>query len=226
MPEILAAPRRRLRRALVAQFQRPHGPLGHLAGLVMTLRGSNRARNAWTVALLDPRPGERVLELGCGPGLALAAAARRVGPGLVVGVDHSPAMLRHARLRNLADVARGRVRLVPGEVDALPPLPGPFDALLAVNAILWSEDPDALVRRLAALMRPGGRMAITFQSRRARATDADSRAGGEALAGRLRAAGLVDVRMESLPLRPVCAVCVLGRRAPGATDQPSIRQPV
>lgn len=206
------AARRSLRRALVAQFHRPHGPLGHVAGLIMQLRGSNRARNAWTVERLELRPGERVLELGCGPGLALAAASRRVGSGLVVGVDHSRTMLRQARLRNAARVLTGRVRLVRASVDALPPLPGPFDALFAVNSLLWSEDPEALLRRLAEQLRPGGRMALTFQSRAPGATDAHSRRGGEELAARMRAAGLEGVRVETLPLAPVCAVCVQGRR--------------
>jgi len=203
--------RRGLRRALVAQFQRPHGALGHVAGLIMTLRGSNRARNRWSVELLDLQPEDRVLELGCGPGLALAHARLRAHRGLVVGVDHSRAMLRQARLRSRLGRG-GPVALRLGSVDDLPALPGPFDALLAVNSLMWSDDPEVLLRRLAGLLRPGGRMAVTFQSRRPGAGDADSRRMGEEVAARMRRAGLEAVRAETLPLEPVCAVCVLAQR--------------
>ena len=71
-----------------------------MAGWVMAHRVSNRRRNAWVVSLLDVRPGDRVLEIGFGPGLALAELSRRVGPtGRVYGIDHSEVMLRHARFQ-------------------------------------------------------------------------------------------------------------------------------
>ena len=63
------------------QFERPHGALGALAGFVMSHRPSNRERNRWTVDLIAPARDARVLEIGCGPGLALAALCDRVTIG-------------------------------------------------------------------------------------------------------------------------------------------------
>lgn len=204
-----------VRRRLVAQFHHPRGAWGSLAGWVMAHRGSNVARSRWTVALLELEAGDRVLELGCGPGVAVEAASRRVPDGLVVGVDHSETVLRQARRRNAAALREGRVRLVRAsylELPAVPELAGPFDAILAVNALQFADTPEALLRELRTRLRPGGRLAITFQSRRSGAGDDDTRREGAAIAHKLEAAGYAAVRVEELPLEPACAVCVLGVR--------------
>jgi len=75
--------------------------------------------------LLAVEPNARVLELGCGPGVAMAALAERAVDGLVVGVDHSPIMIRQARRRNAAAVAAGRGRLVCAPVEDVLPVARP-----------------------------------------------------------------------------------------------------
>lgn len=149
----------------IAQFHRPTGAVGHIAGWVMGRRSSNVARNRWAATLLDVGPAERVLELGCGPGVAVAALAGRATRGLVVGVDHSPVMIRQARRRNRAAVQAGRVRLIHTPVEGLSRIGEPFDAALAVNTLgMWPE-PAARLRELARLLRPGGRIALVSQPR-------------------------------------------------------------
>ncbi len=66
-----------LRKTIVGQFKNPHGYLGRIAGWIMANRRSNRERNDWTVDLLNIRSRDRVIEIGCGPGLALAACLER-----------------------------------------------------------------------------------------------------------------------------------------------------
>jgi len=76
--------------AIVGQFGHPRGTAGTIAGWVMAHRRSNRERNSWVVSLLDVQPSDRVLEIGFGPGLAIAELSRRVGDsGHVYGIDHS-----------------------------------------------------------------------------------------------------------------------------------------
>lgn len=75
---------------LVGQFGHPRGAWGRIAGWIMSHRPSNRLRNGWTVDLLDLRPGQRVMEVGFGPGLALERAAARLGPGGFVGASTAP----------------------------------------------------------------------------------------------------------------------------------------
>src|SRR5919197_3060116 len=124
----------------LAQFHHPTGAVGHVAGWVMGRRSSNVARNRWAVQLLDVQPTDRVIELGCGPGVAIAALASRAIRGLVVGVDHSEVMIRQARRRNAAAIRAGRVRLIHAPVERLHVDDAPFDAALAVNNVgLWAE---------------------------------------------------------------------------------------
>ncbi len=75
-----------VRQRLVAQFRQPRGLPGQLAGLVMAMRPSNRARNRWTVELLDLQPGDRLLEIGFGPGLAIAVNRLPLKPVGAIGV--------------------------------------------------------------------------------------------------------------------------------------------
>src|SRR5688572_12852582 len=91
----------------LAQFHHPTGAAGHVAGWIMGRRSSNVARNRWAAQLLDVQPTDHVIELGCGPGVAIAALADRAVRGLVVGVDHSLVMIRQARRRNRAAVRAG-----------------------------------------------------------------------------------------------------------------------
>lgn len=194
----------------VAQFHRPDGAAGHVAGWIMGRRTSNVARNRWAVRLLDVRPDDRVVELGCGPGVAVEALASLAVRGLVVGVDHSRVMVGQAGRRNRAAVRAGRVRLVHASVEGLSVGDGPFDAALAVNTAGMWPDPSARLREVGRLLRPGGRIALVSQPRCPGATAATSAAAAEELAGLLTEAGFEHVRTELLELDPP-AVCVLGQ---------------
>ena len=197
----------------LAQFHQPTGAVGHIAGWIMGRRSSNVARNRWAVQLLDVQPADRVIELGCGPGVALAALAARATRGLVVGVDHSQVMIRQARRRNKAAIRAGRVRLIHATVERLSTSDGPFNAALAVNTVGMWPDPAARLRELARLLRPGGRIALVSQPRCPGATAATSAAAASELAGLLTQAGFEHLRTEMLDLDPP-AVCVLGHLAP------------
>ncbi|MFI6504153.1 class I SAM-dependent methyltransferase [Nonomuraea typhae] len=196
-----------IRAAVVAQFHRPRGLAGSLAGWVMAHRPSNRRRNAWAVDLLDVRPGEKALEVGFGPGLAVARLSRRVGPaGHVHGVDHSRVMLRQASRRNAAVIRAGRVTLTESSVERLPP--GPFDAILAVNSLGMWPDPADRLRDLRHRLAPGGRIAIVSQPRCPGATGAVSLKAAQTIEALLTAAGFTGPRTHTLALDPP-AVCVL-----------------
>ncbi|HEY8582099.1 MAG TPA: class I SAM-dependent methyltransferase, partial [Capillimicrobium sp.] len=90
-------------------------------------------RIAWAVAQLAPRPGDRVLELGCGHGVALTLIAERLDEGTVTGLDRSPKMIAAAAERNAAAVANGTVRLVCGELADADLGDEPFDRVLAIH---------------------------------------------------------------------------------------------
>jgi SAM-dependent methyltransferase len=201
--------KQRLFRSLAHQFGDPHGALGHLAGWVMGRRSSNVKRSRWAVDLLDIQAGDRLLEVGCGPGVAIAAAAAR--GGTVVGVDRSDVMVGQARRRNRRAVRGGSVELHARSVEDLPPFDTPFDKVLAVNTVgHWADPLDGVVA-LRSSLRTGGTIAIVTQPRGANATEADTRAAADSTAELLGEAGFVDVRSATLDLDPP-AVCMLASK--------------
>ena len=208
-------PRQRLIAAVRAQFGRPTGLPGRAAGLLMAHRSSNRRRNAWAVSLLDVRPDDRVLEIGFGPGLAILELSRIAHAGHVCGIDHSERMLRQARRRNADGIARGVVDLRLGSVDALPVFDAPFDKILAVNTVLFWDEPDARLEQLRPLLRPAGLIAVAHQPRGPGASDEMAAANGREIAAALLRAGFSEVRVTTLPLKPA-VVCVLGVNGVGA----------
>lgn len=198
----------RLVRALVQQAHHPTGVPGHIEGWIFGRRPSNVARNRWAVDLLDLTPTDAVIELGCGPGVALAALASRVPNGRVVGVDHSAVMIQQARRRNAAAVRAGRVRLIQTPVEDLQLTGNSFDAALAVNTVGMWREPVARLRTIATLLRPGGKIALVSQPRCPGANAATSAAAAEELVGLLLEAGFTHHRVEMLDLDPPAA-CVL-----------------
>jgi arsenite methyltransferase len=117
------------------------------------LRRRRLVREALAVA-----PGERVLDVGCGPGFYLAELADQVGPtGSVTGIDASPQTLALARRRTQG---RGNVMLHQADATALPVPDAGFDAALSVQVLEYVADPDAALAELHRALRSGGRLVI------------------------------------------------------------------
>jgi ubiquinone/menaquinone biosynthesis C-methylase UbiE len=196
--------------AIYRQFAKPEGLPGRIVGWIMATRGSNRRRNLWTVELLALKPTDRVLEIGFGPGLAIAAAARQVPQGKVVGVDHSALMCAQASARNAAFIQDGRVTLRQAGVEQLPEIGGPFDKAFSVNVFQFFEDRRAALAIVRRVMAPDGVFAVTYMPRHRNAVPADADRFAAALAEDMAATGFRRVRIEKLALKPMPAVCVLG----------------
>ncbi len=197
-------------RHLASQFHRPRGPLGRLAGWIMATRGSGVARNRFLVDLLELEADHRVLELGSGPGLAVAAAGRVVTEGSIVAVDHSTLMLHLCADRNRDLVADGRLSLVNADAGRLPSDLVGFDRIVAMNVWHFWPDQEAVVVDLAGRLAPGGRLVLAYQPRHPGADAADADAGRRCLRDQMAEAGLT-VTDRTLDLDPPVAY-VIGRR--------------
>ena len=103
------------------------------------------------VELLDPQPGERILDLGCGDG---ALTEKLVDAGCrVVAIDASPEQVRAARERGLdARIADGTALGFDGE----------FDAVFSNAVLHWIRDPDAVLAAIHRALVPGGRLVAEF----------------------------------------------------------------
>ena len=193
---------------VIGQAHHPRGTAGRVTAWEMAHRPSNRQRNRWVVSLLGMQPDRQVLEIGFGPGLAIAELAR-AGAGHVYGIDHSGVMLRQAARRNAAAIRAGRVTLIRASVDQLPPaLDGPFDAILAVNSLAFWPAPAQRLAELRRRLAPGGRMAIASQPRCPGATADTSRRAAREIEDLLNDAGFTHLSTQILPLSPPVA-CVL-----------------
>jgi cyclopropane fatty-acyl-phospholipid synthase-like methyltransferase len=199
-----------LRSTIVSQFEHPRGLLGRIVGFILAGRGSNLVRNRWTVDRLDPANRERILEIGCGPGVALELVLSRASV-TATGVDHSELMIAQARRRNAKAARAGRLTLIRGTIDDVPVTAAPFDKAFSINVIQFVDQP-AFIARAHALLKPGGVLATTYQPRHAKATRADALKMADKLTQTLAAAGFENIRTEELDLRPVPAVCVVAQR--------------
>ena len=109
--------------------------------------------------LADPRPGERLIDLGCGRGGDLLRAAALVGPaGRVTGVDATPRMVEAASQR-IAGLANAGVLL--GDLAAVPLPDGCAEVVVSNCAINHATDKAAVYREVARLLAPGGRAVVS-----------------------------------------------------------------
>jgi len=201
-----------LRATIVGQFRKPHGVLGGVAGWIMAHRPSNRARNLWTVDLLDIQPSDRVVDIGCGPGIALEASLAKISAGSALGLDHSATMIAQTGARNAAARDDGRLELRQATLDDAGLADQSFDKIWSANVVQFLPDQTAAFGKILAALKPGGVSATTYMPRNKNARRADAVAMAEKVAGHMQAAGFVDIRTEELVMDPVPAFCVLGAR--------------
>jgi len=103
--------------------------------------------------LLEPRAGERILDIGCGTGQLTAEIAR--SGARVVGLDNSAEMLEQAR-KNFPELAFEQADATTFRFTE------PFDAVFSNAALHWVKDQAAAVASIARALRPGGRLVAEF----------------------------------------------------------------
>lgn len=115
-------------------------------------------QRAEVLARLAPRGGERILDVGSGPGYLVASLGAAVGPGGAVhGLDPSPAMNGLARARTFE---LPWVRIDEGDAAALPYDDGTFDAAVSTQVYEYVPDVPAALVELRRVLRPGGRVLV------------------------------------------------------------------
>ena len=113
--------------------------------------------------------GDRVLDVGCGSGVLTRRAVARVRPsGQVIGVDLSAGMLAVAAARDPDAVTIGSLQLERMDAEQLELDDASFDAVVSMCAILHFPDAPRAVREMRRVLRPGGRLVVTFGSSRPR----------------------------------------------------------
>jgi SAM-dependent methyltransferase len=171
----------------------------------MTSKASERF--VWAVETLALDPSDRVLEVGCGHGVAVSLVCERLGSeGRITAIDRSQKMIAAARHRNRLHVDSGRAVLEAVALEDAVLGAQRFDRVFAFNvAPFWLEPKEALavVREHLA---PSGMVYVFWDARRQTGSDL-----AERLSERLLLGGFAIDRVLVKKLKPVPAVCVIGR---------------
>jgi len=128
-------------------------------------RFAARDINEWILGLVSPRPGERVLDVGCGTGKQALALARGVGG--VVGIDSSATALAEAAAA-AKRAGLSNLRLMEGRMESLDEAlsgEGPFDAALCCFALYYAASPRETLRAIRSHLVPRGRLFVCGPAR-------------------------------------------------------------
>jgi len=141
----------------------PH--LGGVAALEDRARApSYQAMFRTLIDILAPKPGEAILDVGCGSGALDRALAKRVnGANPITAMDLNPFLLSEAAVLAKAAGVDGAIRFVPGSAENLPFEANSFDCAFTIT-VLEECDADLALRELVRVVRPGGRVGVIVRS--------------------------------------------------------------
>jgi len=204
-------------RLIGKQLRQPSGILGNIFGYLMAV--DHKAITEWTLGQLGVQENDHVLDVGCGCGMAVRMIGA-ITEGDVVGVDHSPVMLRQAARRNRLAINKGKIRICRGNVCMLPFPDASFDKVCAIETFCFWPDPPGNLQEVKRVMKPGGTAALSMDTskeggRYSAVLETAKTLGiqvysGEEMKSLLSAAGFVNVSYEAMPERGKGWLCVVG----------------
>ena len=123
-----------------------------------------RAMFRTLIDLIAPKPGEEILDVGCGAGSLDRLLAQRLGgSNPITAIDVNPYWLREAEALAAEDGVAGMIRFLPGNAEAVPFPDNSFDAVFSVT-VLEECDADRAIAEMVRVTRPGGHIGIVVRA--------------------------------------------------------------
>jgi ubiquinone/menaquinone biosynthesis C-methylase UbiE len=132
-----------------------------MLGHVMTFQ--HKSLTQWAIGLMKVEPRDRVLDIGCGSGMAVGLLAESAKGGFVAGVDYSKDMVALASKRNVEAIERGQVLIQHGDAMALPYEDETFDKVSGIETFYFWPDAMRGLQEAYRVLKPGGEIAITLE---------------------------------------------------------------
>jgi SAM-dependent methyltransferase len=173
------------------------------------MAGRASERFVWAVDTLEVRPDDRLLEVGCGHGVAVSLVCERLATGAITAIDRSPKMIEMAARRNREHIEAGRAVLEAVALEEADFGDRRFDKVFAFNVAPFWLQPKAALGAVRKYLARDGALHLFWDARHfapERARDL-----GTVLADRLREGGFSVDKVLVEDLRPVPAACAIGR---------------
>jgi ubiquinone/menaquinone biosynthesis C-methylase UbiE len=164
-------------------------------------------RLVWAVEMLELSPSDRLLEIGCGSGVAASLVCERLISGRIVAIDRSAAMIQLASKRNRTHLASGKAAFLATALGEAELGEQRFDKAFAVNVGLFSQQPTRELELLRRLLVSRGTVSLFNQP----PTAGKAPALAEKMAEALRVGGFSILQVTLKEMRPAPMACVVAR---------------
>ncbi|MEJ7900961.1 MAG: class I SAM-dependent methyltransferase, partial [Thermomicrobiales bacterium] len=171
---------------------------------VLALTEKIASRFIWALELLDIQPNDRILEIGCGHGVAVSMIGDLLDQGRITGIDRSFDMVELARLRNRDHLKSGKAVVQPVSLDRADLGDERFDRVFAINVSLFEQQADRSLDIIRDALVPGGRLFVFFQP----PNSSKTRELADRTIGNLEANGFLIERVSFKDLDPATATCI------------------
>lgn len=149
-----------IREFIDSHYKTPRGIVGTYIGEKMVRQ--HKIETIWSLELMNIRQGDRILELGCGPGYAIKLIFEKNLAEEIIGLDISSTMIKSARIRNKKSINEQRVKLVQANFNKLPFHNENFNTVFSIQTIYFWNDIAATLSEIFRVLKPKGVVILTF----------------------------------------------------------------